>query len=63
MLEDLGMRYRKIREVAPQENSIRNRILRHVWASKFIEVSLKKTRLINIDETWLNQHDFRKMKW
>jgi hypothetical protein len=63
MYNDLGMRYKKVKEVALHENAVRNVILRQEWASMLIDLATKKTRLINIDETWLGQEDFSRMKW
>lgn len=42
---------------------MRNLVLRQRWAMEFLVQVKKKTRFINIDETWLNQEDFRRMKW
>ena len=28
-----------------------------------LEAAMTKTRIINIDESWLGMEDFRKMKW
>ena len=30
---------------------------------RFIELAMSKTRIINIDETWLGMEDYRRMKW
>jgi len=63
MREDLGMRWRKVRQISLWENSLKNLVLRQQFAIKLIELSLQKQRIINIDETWLGMEDFRKMKW
>lgn len=63
MREDLGLRWKKVKEVSLHENSIRNLVLRQQFAMVFLEAAMKKHRIINIDETWLGMEDFRKMKW
>ena len=63
MREDLGLRWKKIKEVSLHENSIKNLVLRQRFAMVLLETVMTKTRIINIDETWLGMEDFRKMKW
>lgn len=63
MHEDLGLRWRKVKEVSLHENSARNLVLRQRFAMALLEAAQAKTRLINIDETWLGMEDFRRMKW
>jgi hypothetical protein len=63
MREELQMRYRKVKAVALHENSTRNLVLRQRWAMKLLELAPLRTRLVNIDETWLGMEDFRRMKW
>ena len=53
--KDFKMRFRKIREVAFQGNRERNLALRCMFAKKLLEVLSAGKRVINIDETWLNQ--------
>jgi hypothetical protein len=57
------MRYRKIREVAFQGNRERNLALRCMFAKKFLQVLSEGKRIINVDETWLNQLQFNRFKW
>ena len=63
MHDDVGLRFRKVKEVSFHENSVRNLVLRQRFAIKLLEEAQIKTRLINIDETWLGMEDYRKMKW
>ena len=63
MVEDVGLRWRKVKEISLNENSVRNLVLRQRFAMALLEAAQSKTRLINIDETWLGMEDFRKMKW
>ena len=57
------MRFRKIREVAFQGNRERNLALRCMFAKKFLDVLSSGKRIINVDETWLNQLQFSRFKW
>jgi hypothetical protein len=63
MREDLGLRWRKVKDVSLHENSIRNLVLRQRFAMVLLEAAMTKTRIINIDESWLGMEDFRRMKW
>jgi hypothetical protein len=63
MREDLGLRWRKVKDVSLHENSIKNLVLRQRFAMVFLEAAMTKTRIINIDESWLGMEDFRRMKW
>lgn len=59
----LGMSFKKIKDVSLQENSARSLILRQQFAIRYIEAAMKKKRIINIDQTWLGMEDFRRYKW
>ena len=61
--KNFGMRYRKIREIAFQGNNERNLALRCMFAQEFLKVLAEGKRIINIDETWLNQLEFNRFKW
>ena len=61
--EELGMRYRKIKDVAVFSNGEKNLILRQRWALEFLSLSKHKKVFLNIDETWLGMSDFRRRKW
>lgn len=63
MSKQLGMSYRKIRLISPATNSLRNLILRQKYALRLIEVLKQGKRVINIDESFLNETEQRKMKW
>ena len=57
------MSFRKITKIALQANSINNLFLRQRFAIKLISITSKKIIFLNIDETWLDMSDFRRMKW
>jgi len=57
------MRFRKVQRGPVHLNSARNLILRQQGALKFLELIDQGKILINVDESWLNECDFRRMKW
>ena len=61
--DQLKMSFRKVRKGPIYLNSDRNRILRQQAAIKVLELLNRSKILINIDETWINETDFRRMKW
>ena len=63
MKQEMGLRYRKVVAVSLHENSVRNLVLRQQWAARYLDQALTRTRIINIDESWLGMEDFRRMKW
>jgi len=63
MTKDMNMSFRKVVEISPFENSVKNLVLRQLGAKIIIDAAMSKTRVINIDETWLRMEDFRAMKW
>jgi hypothetical protein len=62
-MKELGLSWKKVKQVAIQSNSVRCLVLRQRWAISFLEMDLKSKNWINIDETWLGMADFRKMYW
>jgi hypothetical protein len=40
-----------------------NMVLRSKYAKVMIELMHQDKRIINVDETWLSQSDFRRRKW
>ena len=61
--EHLNMSYRKIKKVSLHSNSESNLVLRQRYAIKLLGITQKKTIFLNIDESWLDMSDFRRMKW
>ena len=57
------MRYLKVIRHSLNANSEKNLILRQQSALKLLKLINKKSRLINIDETWIGESDFRRRKW
>ena len=63
MDKDLNMGYRAINEIAPHANSEKNLVLRQRFAVEFLRLAATGAVFICIDETWLNQTDFRRRSW
>ena len=63
MKDDMGMQYRRIQVVALHTNSMKNRILRQQFSIQLVNLLNQGKRIINVDESWLNMSDYRRMKW
>ncbi len=61
--EKLNMRWKKIRRVDPQTNSVRSIVLRHLSAKILLHLMSQNLRLINVDETWLDTMEFKRRRW
>ena len=55
--------YKKVKHINVTANSVKNLILRQRWAINLIELNWRHKNVINVDETWLNMTDFRRMHW
>ena len=55
--------YRRIKRVAFVGNSERNKVLRSLYAQKMLQVYRQGRHVVNIDETWLSESDFRRRSW
>ena len=63
VMNQKGMRYKKIKHVPLTANTEKNMILRQRWAMAVLDKDHKSKVYLNIDETWLGMSDFRRMKW
>ncbi len=63
MRSKLNMKYKKVVPVSVHANSEKNLVLRQQFAIKFISILQSKSIIINVDESWIGQSDFRQMKW
>jgi len=63
MKDQLHMSFRKVRKGPIYLNSDKNLILRQQAALKVLELLNMGKILINLDESWINETDFRRMKW
>ena len=57
------MTFRKDKKVQAQANSIRNLNMRQQFGIKMMELLISGRRILNIDETWINQTNFRRQSW
>ena len=55
--------YRKASGVPIQANSERCLVLRQQYAIKMIELLQSKKRIINVDESWVNQTQYNRRMW
>ena len=63
MKSKFAMKYQKTRPIPLQTNRERNLALRCLYGQKFLQTLEEGHRIINIDQSWLNQDDFRRNKW
>ena len=63
MKEQLDLSYKLIVRLAPQTNSLANRIQRQQCALLFLQLFKTKRRLINIDESWLDSVRYQRRCW
>lgn len=55
--------YRRIKRVAHAGNSEKNKVLRHLYARKMLQIYSEGTHVVNIDESWVSVSDFRRHCW
>ena len=60
---ELGLGYRVAKKVPIQVNSERCLVLRQQHALKMLELLGGNDRIINIDESWLNESNFTRKIW
>ena len=61
--EQLGMRFSKLKKLPNQANSLRNLHMRQKFGMKVIDLLFEGKRILNIDETWIGQTNFRRQAW
>ena len=59
----LGMKYKKIKRVMYTANREKNLVLRFEYSKVMIKCLQDQMRVINVDETWIGESDFRRLKW
>lgn len=59
----LGFTYRRLKRIEFHANSKNHIIARQKFAMQMIEFLKQGKRIINVDETWINQKDFRRRCW
>ena len=63
MKDELGLAYRMTRKIPVQANHKRCLVLRQQYAMVMLPLLQKGTRILNVDETWLNSTNFTRMAW
>jgi hypothetical protein len=61
--EELDAKFKRIKAISWQANSVKNLLLRQHFSKAFMQIELKHKNVINIDETWLGMSNFLRMKW
>ena len=61
--QHLGMKYKKIKRTMYTANREKNLCLRFEYSKVMISLLQEKMRVINVDETWIGESDFRRRKW
>ena len=61
--EDLKLSFVKTKRVLPQSNSARVLIQRQQFALTLLRLLEAGTRVINVDETWLNESSYQRRTW
>ena len=57
------MQFKRIKRIPIRSNSDRSLILRQQFAVRLIELLKQGKNIINCDETWIAQSDYRRSKW
>ena len=55
--------YVKGKKLAAGTNTQKSRVLRQQYALRMLPLLEQKTRVINVDETWLNETSFQRKVW
>ena len=60
---DLNLRYRRIKKIPYLGNTSRSLILRQLYAKFMLEKLATDVRVINIDQSWINEANFLRRCW
>ena len=63
MKDELGLGYRMSRKIPVQANSPRCLLLRQQYAQAMLPMLQNGTRILNVDESWINETTFTRMIW
>ena len=58
-----NLSYRRVKRVSFSGNSEHNRVLRSLYAQKMFKVYRSRSHVVNLDESWLPEADFRRANW
>ncbi len=60
---ELGLGYRMAKKVPVQSNTERCLVLRQQYALKMLPLLIEGKRILNVDESWLNESSFTRKMW
>ena len=60
---DCNLSFIKAKKLSVGTNTEKSRVLRQQYALRMLPLLESKTRIINIDETWLNESSFVRKAW
>ena len=60
---DVGAKYKRIRKIPFLGNTLRCFVLRQHYGIFMINQLASDVRVINLDQTWINDLEFRRQKW
>ena len=63
MKKELKLSYVKVKKLQPNSNSMKAMILRQQYAMRLLSLIDIGKRIINVDETWLNETSFSRKVW
>ena len=63
MTDELGLGYRLAKKVPIQANEARCLVLRQQYAMTILPLLQNGTRILNLDETWINDTNYTRMMW
>jgi len=63
MKREMKLVYHRCRKIQPRANSERCLVLRQQYALSLLQLLDQGKRIINVDETWLNETSFQRMAW
>ena len=55
--------FRRVKRVVNAGNSERNLVLRSLYAQKMLQIYEQGKHVVNIDESWIPETDFRRRRW
>lgn len=55
--------FRRVKRVVNAGNSERNLVLRSLYAQKMLQIYGQGKHVVNIDESWIPETDFRRRRW
>ena len=60
---EFGLTYRKLKRIEIHANSAKHIVLRQQCGKLMIDLMSQGKRVINIDESWISEKDFRRKCW